>query len=126
MSITNRVKVYNDNTLDLVDKFRDLEILIKPGEYIEMDRGDAILYRGQYKAPVYTADGLGKAEGFKMIRLEPIPDAVEAEVETDWNCQACGFNARSKWELEGHTSDLHVEQLSDPNIADKMRGRKKG
>lgn len=126
MTATNRVKVWNDNTADLRDTWRGQDIFIPAGEFIEMDHGDAVLYMGEYKAPVYTADGADKAEGFKKLRKEPIPDAVEEEEQTDWACQACGFNARSKWELEGHVSDLHVDQIADPKVAEKMRGKKKG
>ena len=123
----NRAKLWNDNTVEFVDKWRDMDIRIPAGGFIEMDRGDAVLYRGEYRSPEYTADGAHKIQGFKKLRMEDIPNEVPgSDEETDWNCVACGFNARSKWELEGHVADLHVDQLLDPKEAAKIKGKKKG
>jgi len=44
-------------------------------------------------------------------------------------CQACGYVAGNKWELDGHTSDLHSEQWDDQNEArtsiNEAKGRKR-
>lgn len=118
-----RVKVYNDNTHPLSEEFKGETIVIAPGEFIEMDRGEATLFKGQFKTPKFLASGVQDPATFKQIRIVPlddgVPDAPKRAVES-YVCQACGFEAKNKAGLTAHIRHNHAEQMLDEDAKKDM------
>jgi len=120
-----KAKVWNDNKHDLTDTWRGKEIFIKAGEHVIMDYEEADLYKKNYKAPMFNVDGGHDPRGFKMVRVEEIKaPKPEAEVSKDYLCQACGYNGLSKWDLEGHINELHLDTMADTKEAEKRKAKK--
>jgi len=69
------VKVWNDNVHDHKEKFKDQEIVIKAGGFVEMEYEDAIDFRGAYTPILLDGEGNHDPRGFKMIRVEQ-PDVL--------------------------------------------------
>lgn len=64
------VKVWNDHTLEHVEKFKNEVKRIPPGGYIEMDYIDAIEFKGQYFGMRMLGPNHPDPKTFKMIRVE--------------------------------------------------------
>ena len=110
-----KVRVHNLNQFDHTEKFRGDVITIKAGEFIIMEREDAVLFKSAFTPPVKDKGGLQKPESFKMIKLEIIDENEEpaAAGPKDHVCQACGFKAMSAAGLKSHIRSNHVEQMID-------------
>lgn len=82
-----QVRVWNDSEIDHVEMFRDKEIKIPAGEYIEMGRSEANMFLAQFR-PV-KMDGAGRHVAPKMLRVER-----PAEVFAEMTDQPLKFQAR--------------------------------
>jgi hypothetical protein len=116
------VRVYNDNTFEHKELFKGSNIVIAPGKFIEMDRGEAKLFAGQFYQPKYLADGVQDPRSFKKIRVVPVEDLQEEPVtEVDENvCQACGFQAASPAGLKIHISKNHAGDMLDEDARKEL------
>jgi len=108
------VRVYNKNKFDHAEKFRGAVIEIKAGEYIEMEREDAVLFKSAFKQPMYDKGGVQTIESYKMISIGTIPDKKpEPKGPPEYPCMACDFVAQSNSGLKSHSrakhSDIMVE-----------------
>lgn len=115
-----QVRVWNDNKYEHREKFKGGMVIIPAGKYIEMNRDDAVLFKGQFTGmPENPRD----ARGFKMIRLEfnpsKIKDVVE-EVEQANTCQACGFVAKTSAGLSAHIRANHQNQMVDEDAREAL------
>lgn len=125
-----RAKVYNDNTFPHKEYFKGETVSIPAGEFIEMDYDEAIEFRGQFTSIVRDADNQPKKESFKMIRVVPLGNHLDAASKSDPNkCLGCGKTLGSQGELAQHIFDVHPEQM-DPASKDeavkalnKMKGK---
>lgn len=123
-----QVKLWNTNVHDLRDHWRGKEIFIKAGEHVIMDYEDAKNYRRAHKSIMKTVDGAHDPRGFKKLDIEIIGEESKKEVslKSEHKCQACGYDALSKWDLEGHVNELHVETMADEKEVKKRQAQKKG
>lgn len=137
------VKVWNKGDFTHQEPFREELIVIKPGEYIEMDHEQATLFKGQYYPPAKDPDGnlipikldetgnpIIGAGGYKYITVDhpPVENQIsDADItKMSLKCQSCGFDARSKWELEGHIAALHVAQMKDIDAKEELIKKTRG
>lgn len=117
----SNVRVYNDNDFEHVEMFKGDKISIAPKDYITMDRGDAVLFRGQFFQPRYLADGVQDPRSFKMIRIEEAlavdkaPDAFSA-----LRCQACGYESATEHGLKVHIAKMHVGRVLDSDAKEEL------
>lgn len=122
------VKVWNDNVHDFKQKFRGNDIHIKSKQYVEMERDDAILFRGEFSPIERDADGHPLATSYKMIRIED-PNPVDFGGKRDeLGCIACKFKGQDKKSLmihmiDTHSDDLLVDEEAEAEVAAKKRGR---
>jgi hypothetical protein len=120
------VRVYNDNKYEHREKFRGDIIVIPPGEYVEMNREDAVLFKSQFTPVIRNKGGADDPAGFKMLRIDYNPDAagavkdVVAEHEADNTCMSCGFIAKSKTGLASHIRANHTAQMVDDDAREAI------
>lgn len=116
-----KVKVWNENTLDYKEEFRDKKIEIKAGQFIEMDDDEAVLFLGSFSPIKVGGDGEKLPESFKKLRIEypgRVPyDLKEAKQNT---CIGCGFEATSALELQGHIFQTHADQMADEDAKEEL------
>ena len=75
-----KVKVWNDNKYEHVEKFKNDEIRIPAGSFVEMDYIDAIDFKGQFVQPIMRGPNNPDPRSFKMIRVEePLEPVVKAD-----------------------------------------------
>ena len=123
-----KVRVHNDNVHDYRENFREQNIFIKARGFIEMEEGDAKLFKGAFAPIQVDADGNPTPAGFKMIRIERITaDTPKVEVK-DNICQACRYEATGGKDLAEHIKAEHadqhvVDEEAEREIAAKKRGR---
>jgi hypothetical protein len=112
-----QVKVWNDNVHDFNDPdFKGNPIKIPAGKYIEMDREEAVDFKGKYHAPEVDGEGVAKPESFKMIRIEEPKKGSYAETgpkKQTHKCQACGEEWLSEEQLLKHIRTEHADQWAD-------------
>lgn len=121
------VRVWNDNTHENVEKFKGKIIKIPPKSWIEMDKGDAEQFQGQYKPITVDHDGNPTAEGFKMIRIEEITPHSEPEAET-FTCMLDGKSFDTQELLNAHIKTNYADRIfvdADAEAEMKKRGRPK-
>lgn len=112
------VRVYNDNKFEHREKFRGDIIIIPPGEYVEMDKEDAVLFKSQFTPIIRNKGGRDDPKGFKMIRIEYNPEVIPVrdvvgEHTASLTCQACGFEAKTEAGLKVHIRASHASQMVD-------------
>jgi hypothetical protein len=115
-----KVRVYNDNVFDHVEKFKGTMLKIPTKGFIEMDREDAVQFKSQFRAPIYDKGGIQTRESMKMIRLEKM-GAEEVKQEPEFVCQKCGFQAKSQAGLAAHIRANHVESMIDDDAKKELQ-----
>lgn len=109
------VRVYNDNVIDHVEKFKGTLIKIPSKGFIEMDSEEAVLFKGQFFPPQFDKGKIQTIESMKVIRVEHInsdSNSGKKEQET-YRCMKCGFKAVSSNALKAHIKQSHVESMVD-------------
>jgi hypothetical protein len=121
--MTTLVRVWNDNVHPFKQVFRDKEIYIGAKKCIEMEETEAYEFRGAYSPITRDGDGQPTPESYKMIRVEKTDKSAHKPVQAanEFVCQACGFKATNKKELDQHIDAEHLDQLTDKEEADKRR-----
>lgn len=123
-----RAKVYNDNTHPNAPEYFEQEFRgkvwrVPKGGSIEADYVEAMEFKGLYFDPVIK-NLAHQPEGFKMIRVEKLPDETPADKPTEYVNHFTGekFASKEEWEqsvksCEGHLHDKAKEEIR------KKRGR---
>jgi hypothetical protein len=114
------VRVWNDNKFDHVEKYKGDTIKIKSGEFVVMDREEAVQFKSNFYTPKYHANGVQTQESKKMIRLERIDGAVAAPALETFNCMACGFKAKSNAALTQHIAHKHKDIMVDDDAKKEL------
>lgn len=120
-----RYRVYNDNVHELRERFQGREICLAPGEYVEMNRDEMVLYKGQFKTPVIV-NGVADPRSFKKLRIEPITadepksEAVTGSKDQKHICQKCGFEAKNKAGLSAHIRNSHASSMLDEDAKKEL------
>lgn len=99
------VKVWNDNKYPFKQEYRGEMVEINPGEFIEMERDDAIIFKGMFYPPLVDGDGRQDPRSFKMIRVEGPRDFNE-----NLNCVICGHECDGQDELNEHLKAQHSDR----------------
>lgn len=94
-----RVKVWNDNNVDLKEEFKGQVIEIPAGGFVEMGRSQAIQFKGQYR-PI-KVDGMKQQvpNSKKIIRIEAVKGKEESET---FVCQMDGREFKTQKALENY------------------------
>lgn len=109
-----QVKVWNDHTLEHVEKFKNQEIRIPAGGFIMMDYIDAIDFKGQFFGMKMRGPNDPDPKTFKKIRVEEPSAPV---VKEDPNMfHATGKAASSPQEIIALAKAL---QMVSPELAVK-------
>lgn len=118
------VRVWNDNQFDHTEKFRGETITVKAGDFIEMEREDAVLFKSAFYPPKFNKGGVQERESMKIIRIEPIKDKVQAPDKTagsdEFKCQACNQHFKNKAGLHAHIAHKHSGQMVDEDARDEL------
>lgn len=119
------VNVINDNKHTFTQEWKSVKYAIEPGKSIVMDETEAHEFLGAF-SPVYRdADGQFDPRSFKMLRIEKMKVAApKPEVSSEFKCQACGYSATSKADLDDHILANHSEQLVDAEVAEELKKKK--
>jgi hypothetical protein len=122
------VKVWNRNTHDHQERFRDKQIFVPAGSYVQMDYHDAIDFLGQFYAPRYNKGGQALPESFKKLAIdEDDLKAVRSDQEGRYKekadktfvCMMCNDEFSTKAKLIKHVQKKHKDRLVDPDeVAD--------
>ena len=117
------VKVWNRNSFDHLEKFRNKTISIKAGSYAQMDYHDAIDFLGQFWPPRYNKGGQALPESFKFLEID-VDDRKEFLAEMDGEqkkkadkcfvCGMCNKEFPTKVRLIKHVKANHQNNLADP------------
>ena len=104
-----KVKVFNDNKYEHRERYKGQNIIIPAGGFIEMDRDDAVQFKGQFFPPQRGGNGVQLPETFKKIRIEYVEEK-QAEAKAEHVCMICGFKAESAAGLAAHMRHKHPNQ----------------
>jgi len=116
------VKVWNDNSLEHIETFKGQEIKIPAHGYVTMNRHEAVEFKSQFKSPVFLKGGVPDPAHKKMIRVEPINDdkIEETQAPDDFDCQKCGFVAKSAAGLKSHIRANHLQSVADSELRKEL------
>ena len=113
-----KVKVWNDNTVAWTEKFKGDDVKIPPRGYIEMEFYEAHEFKGQFSPIKVRADGTQDPGSFKMIRVEPLEQKNEGEIEDGqeiFPCNLCRKVYTTEEALLKHSESAHSAQMvTDP------------
>lgn len=115
-----QVKVWNDNTYPFRQDIAGNVYSIPAKSFVEMDEEEADRLVKAFSPIKVDYDGNALPQSYKMLRIDA-DDLKRARSKRDnraksgsYVCQACGYVAANKWELNGHTLELHKGELEDP------------
>ena len=117
-----QVKVRNLHTREHVEMFRDEEIRIPAGEYIEMGRAEAVTFLGQV-TPL-NQDGSGECVIPKKLKIEEDPEEHAAQRDQPFRFNSVdGKQFRTQAGLEAHEKKLQAESKEVVNAKPVRRRR---
>ena len=106
---SRQVKIVNNNRFDHTEKFRgELVVIPKDGGSVQMIREDAVLFKSQFYQPLFDASGVQKAESYKMLKIEEIPEELVKDLPPDgskFKCMACSKNCATEKLLKDHLKE---------------------
>ncbi len=113
-------KVWNEGPKEWREVFKENLIVIPPGQFVEMETPEAVLFMGQFVNPKKASDQTG-AGIEKRLRIEK-PRPVEA---TEHKCMMCKKVLPDAEELALHGKHAHADSLHKDEDADaKAKGKK--
>lgn len=107
-----QVKVWNDNTHDLVELFKGNKVMIPAKSFIEMEYYEAGEFKGQYHPRPVDNDGkmVDDAKHYKMVRIEkPTDKAVPIKAVGGFACMKCQQAYQAQDELDFHVKSKHAD-----------------
>lgn len=111
------VKVRNMNQYPFEQKHKNGTMVSlaahgKPGDFVEMDEEDAVVFLGQFKPFKMDNKGNHDPRHFKMLKIERDPNEVKKDQVTQKPiCPVCREQTSSWLELEAHQRLMHQDQL---------------
>tara|TARA_R110000796_G_scaffold187266_1_gene304166 strand:- start:595 stop:999 length:405 start_codon:yes stop_codon:yes gene_type:complete len=117
------VKVWNDNVHPFTQNYHDVLYKIPAKKYIEIDEEEADSLLKAFSQIKVDYDGNAKPESYKMLRIDEDDRAKIRSIRENkaksgsYICQACGYVAGNKWELNGHIMELHKQSFEDSDKA---------
>lgn len=120
-----KVRVYNDKLIEHVEKFKGDTFKIPAGGFIEMEDEDAVLFKSQFRTPIFDKGRNQTLESMKRIRVAPIPEQKGAVAKADESeplrCMACNFIADSKAGLKSHVRAKHADAMVDDDARKELQ-----
>jgi hypothetical protein len=110
------VKVRNMNQHPFEQKHKNGQMIQlaphgKPGDFVEMDEEDAVVFLGQFKPFKMDNKGNHDPRHYKMLKIERDPNEVKKDRESKIICPVCREQTSSYIELEAHQRLMHSDQL---------------
>lgn len=116
-----KVRVYNDNKFTHTEKFMGDEIRIAPGEYLEMIRDEAVMFKSQFYPPKFGGDGVQLAESYKMIRIAEIDGSEKPKPKREEHrCHVCREVFKSNAGLMSHIRHNHADSMIDEDARKEL------
>lgn len=115
MSETERTlvgcKVWNDNIYDFRDTFKEKQIVVPAGKYIEMDPFEANDFVSKFYPIVKDAGGQPDPKSYKKLRKEWIySDQIDQSPKAKEHvCNCCGYKTVNDAELQAHIKSRHAD-----------------
>tara|TARA_R110000796_G_scaffold248508_1_gene375345 strand:- start:3525 stop:3926 length:402 start_codon:yes stop_codon:yes gene_type:complete len=118
-----KVRVWNDNIHLFKQEIADKLYEVPAKQCIELEEDDANVLIKRYSPIILGGDDQPIPECYKMLRIDKDDLHRNRMHKQNKNkagtyvCQACGYVAANKWELNGHSQDMHKDQWEDPEEA---------
>ncbi len=121
------VKVRNNNSHTFEQDYQGRKISIQPGQFVEMDEEDAVVYLGMKSTIKIDNKGNHDPKYFKMLSIERGNSPATKTIDNKFMCNACREQTSSWVELEAHTRLMHsdLEQFSDPVLEKDLAQKKR-
>lgn len=116
-----RTKITNMNDYEYVEDFKGNMIRIPPHGSIELESGEAHLFRGTMGNGPKFEGGVQLPESYKWLKFETNADIKRAVSATVLRCPACGKVYKTEKNLEAHIKAEH-SQLRPGTLADGTTG----
>ncbi len=125
-----KVRVWNENSYPYKENFKGEFINIPPYSYIEMEKDEAVLFKGTFCEPKYDAGGGAIPSSFKKIRIGEIGEiggneSVPEIKPRPFKCQVCGFEGENTIELDKHINEKHLDVMVDQKEKERRTKAKK-
>lgn len=110
-----KVRVYNTNNHPFKQKFRDEDVVIPAGGFVEMERDEAVAFKSTWYPVRLDYNGNVDPTSYKRISIRPIPGAGEVEIETP------KFVNQATGEAFETHAQLMASINADPELVDRQR-----
>jgi len=128
------VKVWNRNTFPHTEKFKGKTLTIAPGKFIEMEAGDALLFKSAFSPIRVDKNGMPTKESRKMIEVEglfqPSPSGeVHKGLATSLSGFVCQFDGRkfaTQEELDSYIELNHADKIVVDEDAERAMQAREG
>lgn len=118
-----KVRVWNDNVHPFSQKIKDVVYKIPAKQCIEIDQEEANHLVKSYSPIEVDFDGRQTERSYKKLRIDE-KDLAKIRMKNEaknksgsYICQACGYIASNKYELNGHIMAEHKNQFEDSDEA---------
>lgn len=118
-----KVRVWNDNVHPFKQEISEKVYVVPAKQCIELEEDEADILLKRYSPIILGGDDQPIPECYKMLRIDK-DDAKRNKLHKQnktkagtYVCQACGYVAANRWELNGHSADVHRSQWEDPEEA---------
>ncbi len=121
------VKVWNRNKYPYKEQFRDENVYIPAGNFIEMEKDKAEIFFGTFNGIMVDGDGNPDPKGYKMLDLE-YPSGADVHSHVKVNellCMACRYLAVDKPDLQAHLTTHEDIRANDPEAEKAAASRKR-
>jgi rubrerythrin len=118
-----QVRVWNDNVHPFEQEIAGKKYRLEAKSFIELDEDEADTLVKRFSPIILGGDEQPIPESYKMLRVDKEDLAKNRSLRQNqgragsYVCQACGYVCANKWELDGHTQDLHADQWEDRDEA---------
>ncbi len=116
-----KCKVWNMHGLGMThtEMFKGDKIVIPPGQFIEMDYEDAVLFKGQYFPMKKKPTGEDDPASWKMIKLEPIGSEAPMTAKAEFICQKDGLKFPTQASLDFHIKQNYADEIVKDETIEK-------
>lgn len=119
------VKVRNLNVHPFEQKYQGKLISIAPGEFVQMEWEDAVVFLGMFSPFKMDNKGQHDPKFYKMLKIEKDPNKTEGAVAASGHsCPACKEQTSSWTELEAHMRLMHSDQVVKDVEYEKYQAQK--
>lgn len=125
--MSNIVKVWNRNSFDHKELFKDDAVFIPAGKYIEMDYYDAVQFLGQFYPMKFGKDGIQDPKSYKWLEIDPEDKKKVFQSKGDKDekdqvfvCHRCNKEFLTKNGLLKHIKTRHLDEMADKDARDEL------